>query len=502
MSGNQSRFGAELPQFVWRTLHPSSLFVGAALGGVGAGAVFLLGVMEAPKLMPTAISALLFLSVARFANSTARTPGVPSPWSAPGTSWPDDFAALGRVFLLNLLWLIPMAVVSPSMGPVQAGGGFGLTATLVLAASLVLPPLFLLVGIGADRVTDIFSPDHWRATIRGRQADIVTLFFAYIGTAGMCGGLAIAFAVALGSGKAALTIFLCLVAGAYGVGVTSLLLGRLIGSFLRDLPSELEEWTPEDPVEAPTHAPQAPTTPRRLRDGLEVDEDVDIDGLFEGADDEDGSFHVDHPAAAQPMAPPVRPEPSPVRPAPSGGSVTAMLSGVKRTAKTDPARALNELQTWASQNTPHPLVTAHIAVLKKRLDESDALATAQAAVEQGRAMNSVGALNEVYAAFKSQEAELGLEPDDWQRMAAALTSLGNPSRAVELYGKVLEAKPDSMPSWKGLIQIADDYLKFDDGAEKAILVYDLLDRLAPDHPFGDFVERGRETAERRLQKTR
>ena len=323
---------------------------------------------------------------------------------------------------------------------------------------------------------------------------MVTLFCAYVGTAFVFGGLALALAVALGSGKPGPTIFLSLVAGSYGLGVTALLLGRLVGSFLRDLPADLDldEFFEPD---------TAPSTARRVRGNIEVDDEVDIDGLFAGADDEEGAFHVDKPqprstASTAANVPPVH------IPAPSDGSVTAMLRNCERTAQTQPQRALDELEEWATHKSPHALVTSRLAVLQRRLDRPEALQTAKAAIAQARAASSVGALNEVYGEFKSQRDQLGLTVDDWLRMAAALTALGNPSRAVELYGMVLEQKPDAMPAWKGLIQIADDYLKLDDGAERALVVYDLLDRRAPDHPFGDFVDRGRGTAQRRLQKTR
>jgi len=67
-----------------------------------------------------------------------------------------------------------------------------------------------------------------------------------------------------------------------------------------------------------------------------------------------------------------------------------------------------------------------------------------------------------------------------------------------IYRRLLRGDPAALPPVKGLLQIADTYLKKAETMAKALEIYDELDSIAPQHPFDEYVEQGREQARRRL----
>jgi len=117
--------------------------------------------------------------------------------------------------------------------------------------------------------------------------------------------------------------------------------------------------------------------------------------------------------------------------------------------------------------------------------------------EAGRVAISVGnppAVAELLAPFGDQWDELGWTSEHWLKLASSQRSLGHPEMAQKIYRHVLEHDSASLNAVKGLLQIADGYLRRKESRHRALEVYDILDELVPGHPFQDYVEMGREKA--------
>jgi tetratricopeptide (TPR) repeat protein len=182
-------------------------------------------------------------------------------------------------------------------------------------------------------------------------------------------------------------------------------------------------------------------------------------------------------------------------------SVLDTLKANERVAEQEPARALHEMRDFLEKRGPHPQLLCRIAVLEQRLGQPEALRTAQEATRLALSVGNVPAMSELLVPFGEQWDELGVDPENWLKLANSQRGTGRTEIARRIYRRLLREDPRSLPAVKGLLQIADTYLKKAETTSRALEVFDELEDLAPQHPFDEYVEQGREEARRRLAPT-
>ena len=467
------RFGGEAAQLLWRTLHWSSIFVGAVALALSVAVVLLLGRLpNASGLIPPLLGCLAFALVARVALDAVHSRDLGSLWRGSGAGPAELSRALGRVVLANLGWLIPFAVILQRSAETVALQDRIAPIAVASILALTLPPLLLIIALGANSWPQLLQSQHWQSTLSGRGADVVQLYSSYLGaTLGM--GLVLWGAVlGFGSGEARLTLFLSLVAGSYHGGMAILLLGRLVGGFLAS----------GDAAAEPLEDPDA------LQD---VDRHLEPRPILRPA------------AAAEAVAPPVvSPRPAAqVRAEADPDSLLVRLRQIERSAGEDPGVALTELVQLLHERGPHPLVLARMAILELQLGMPSAESVAKDAVQLARQTANTGALAELQVAFAESAERIGIGPQDWLRIAAVHTAMGREAEAIELYTQFLSSGIDPAPALKALLKIAEGKERQDRDLETAMSIYATILRLAPGHAFAEFAERGRSTIERKLQRT-
>ena len=183
-------------------------------------------------------------------------------------------------------------------------------------------------------------------------------------------------------------------------------------------------------------------------------------------------------------------------------SVVDTLKANEHVSREDPARALEEMQEFLEARGPHPQLLSRIAVLQRQLGKTEALETARKAGRLAISLGNNAAVAELLAPFQDQWDELEWENEQWLKLASAQRSTGHPQMAQQIYRYVLENDPGSLNAVKGLLQIADGYLRKKETRAQAIEVYDILDALVPEHPFQDYVEMGREKAKGQPESVR
>ena len=183
-------------------------------------------------------------------------------------------------------------------------------------------------------------------------------------------------------------------------------------------------------------------------------------------------------------------------------SVVDTLKANEPVCEEDPVRALAEMQEFLEARGPHPQLLSRIAVLQQRLGRPEALETAREAGRLAISLGNTAAVAELLAPFGEQWDALGWDQEHWLKLASSQRSLGYLEMAQRIYRHVLADDPGSLGAIKGLLQIADSYLRQKETRERANEVYDILDELAPDHPFQDYVEMGREKAARPAEAVR
>lgn len=586
MQAKRGPYGGEAAAILWSSFSPYAGMVGltAALVLFGLGRLFAGGAVE--RVVPLLLFAAAMLFVVRIALQSAFGRHDAGLFRNDGSTWFEAFLALGRVLTLNLVWLLPAMLVvrDPQRlvlgAPNYQPGGPAAAAPLLLIAFAVLPPIFLITSVAATRFSDIFSPEHWRTTFRGRAQDVLMLMSVSLGGVLTGSGMVYAMAFGLGNGRLRAMIALGVLAGLYCFGMVLLLVGRLVGGFVRtgawgaELAGQLEP-SPDVDLEAspapagdngngrgldhpavedipapvmvePRRPGQATVRPAPMA-GVTSAVDVALrEKLFQSlakgtpaaaaepalatvasSNSQGGNPAASNPAANSPgvtppgnvadgsvptMPPGMRPigVTGPVRlsngsaehAAPAKGqlanaSVLELLRANERTAKTDPAQALQEVAELVAARGRHPQLLARLAVLEGQLHRPQAVHTAKDAAQLACSMGMHGAVAELLDPFRSQLDELALSADDWVKVAHAQKGLKRMDQASALYQRVLNAAPRNLAAIKGLVQIADEHLK-QDLAEQALAIYDYLDGQCSDHPFREFTDRGREQAERKL----
>lgn len=180
-------------------------------------------------------------------------------------------------------------------------------------------------------------------------------------------------------------------------------------------------------------------------------------------------------------------------------SVIDTLKSNEHLAEEDPRQALIQMLDFLAARGPHALVLSRIAVLKQRLGEDDALSTAKEAVQLAVSVGNLSAVSETLAPFGEQWDSFELQTDQWLKLGSVQRSTLHFELAQRIYAYLLQADASCLRAVKGMLQIADDYLRRQETTEQALRIYDSLQELAPDHPFEEYVEMGRERAARQLE---
>ncbi len=180
-------------------------------------------------------------------------------------------------------------------------------------------------------------------------------------------------------------------------------------------------------------------------------------------------------------------------------SVIDTLKSNEHLAEENPREALDEMLAFLAARGPHALVLSRIAVLKQKLGEEDALSTAKEAAQLALSVGNLSAISETLAPFGEQWDAFELEPEQWTKLAAVQRSTHHFELAQRIYAYLLGEDPNYLRAVKGMLQLADDHLRRPETTEKALRIYDQLQELAPEHPFEDYVEMGRELAARQLE---
>jgi tetratricopeptide (TPR) repeat protein len=179
-------------------------------------------------------------------------------------------------------------------------------------------------------------------------------------------------------------------------------------------------------------------------------------------------------------------------------SVVDTLKANERVSAEDPRQGLADMQEFLAARGPHPQLLCRIAVLQQLLGEADALETAREATRLALALGNPPAISELLVPFGDQWDSLGIDTENWLKLGHAHRATGRPEVARSIYRRLLREDPKALPAVKGLLQIADGYTKRSETLPRALEVFDELDRLAPDHPFGEYVEQAREDLDRRM----
>lgn len=180
-------------------------------------------------------------------------------------------------------------------------------------------------------------------------------------------------------------------------------------------------------------------------------------------------------------------------------SVIDTLKSNEHLAEENPTEALDEMLAFLAARGPHALVLSRIAVLKQKLGAEDALSTAQEAVQLAVSVGNLPAVSETLAPFGEQWDAFELEPEQWLKLGGVQRSTHHFDLAQRIYAYLLQADPGCLRAVKGMLQLADDHLRRPETTEKALRIYDQLEELAPEHPFAEYVEMGRERAARQLE---
>jgi hypothetical protein len=529
MERKNGQYGGEVAAILWQSLSPYAVVIGLFCGGLLLGLGVLLRSGAGSGLMPLVLFVVNSLFLLRIALQSAFGSPHAGFFKDDGSNWPEAVAALGRFLFLNLLWLIPAGLLARGVaqdlparlmtGGVAGAVGPGL-ALLVLSFAL-LPPLFLIASVSALSFADLLDREQWRSMFAGRGHDVAALIAVYLG--GSLGGMGLAylFAVALGNGKLNAMVAFGVIAGVYSFGVMLLLLGRLVGGFIRVGVVGVDAGASGPKPRASAADSGSVQIFGLAAGGVSRAVDSALIEAAAAASAASAAATVAASASARPApragsaTPPHATMPNPPHAGPRAAAVTPehalppksqlanasvleVLRANERLARTEPAKALAELDELMAARGRQPQLLARLAALEKQVRPGIALATAREAAQQSCALGSHGAIGDLLEPFADQLDELGLSPEDWLKVAHAQKVLRKLDVATSLYTRLLGLDPGLVPAIKGLVQIADELVRQDAGAEQALAIYDYLDGQCPGHPFREFTDRGREIAERKL----
>jgi hypothetical protein len=522
MDGDRvTRFSGTTGRVLCDAMSFGTAITGVVLGVAILAESFVLGMVGARALAQLVAQVIFAIVLARFTLNGMSGESQGSLFSSIGGSWFLALAVAGRYLVLNAIWTIPLAFIAwqsiaAALGGGMVGGGasaagepgagsalmlpvFGLLMSKALWASVgllvfgmaLLPPVFLIVSVRSESFTDIFSPQHWKATFDGRGGDLYSIYATYAGGLGMMIVLSIpvvllGFAAATGFGW-----FFVFVAFAFAMGLAVTLLGRLCGFFaFGDVAG--------GPANVGGDAPDVtePPTQRRFA-GSNV---VPHPALASRA----GSVEV---ARSGEAARPGDAEAPVAEPADDSG-LPPLLDAAERVAaamkrfETDASGAIGELDELRHAHAPSPQVMhAYVVCLVRAGRADEALATARGALPLCLQRGNVALAAEIFAALWKRAKELGLEREQIDAIGAALFKAGDLAKATTAYGLALTMDRGDRKAIKGLLQIADHRMHRDGRPKDSARIYTFLLQYAPDSPFAADMKQGLAEAEARAART-
>jgi len=465
--------------------------------------------------------------------------------STAGGSWALALMVAARYLVLNLLWMAPMAFAmwqavtaasleaaaglvpgggfagaAPAFGseapgavagaPAAPAGGLALalpivailTSKPVLAAFVfimfgltLLPPIFLIVAVRAERFGEIFSADLWRGAFAGRFADLYVIYAIHGGGIGMMIILAIPVVLLGFSAASEFGILFAFLAFGYMCGLAITLLGRLCGFFAFG-----EEHT--GPVYGTAPAGGGPGaqrvaarfTPRLVHGGAAGSEAA---GMGDAAG-MGGAVTAGAPAVAVAAGVEDAPDDSGRPPVPDAAGRAA---AARARFATDRDGALGDLRQLHADHAPSaPVMHALALCLHEAGRAAEALAMARQAMPLCIARGQAPLAAELFATFWKQAKELGLDHEQIDAVASSFMKSGDLGRAVSAYGLALTMDPADRKATKGLLQAADQRLHKEGRPKDAAKIYTFLLIHAPNSSFAEDMRRGLAEAEARLAR--
>lgn len=489
------------------------------LGAVVVAVSFIFTFIGNEALAQILVQVIVALALARFALNGLSGEFRGTILSTTGGSWVQATMVATRYLVLNILWMVPMtfalwqsvtgAALESAAGFTSNGGFPGAPATpagglmmalpifgiltskaviiammLTLGGLTLLPPIFLIVAVRAERFGQIFSADLWRAVFAGRFADLYVIYAIHAGGVGMMIIMVIPIVLLGFSAASEFGILFAGVAFAYMCSLAVTLLGRLCGFFAFG-----EEHTSPVYGSAPAgggfDAPPAMAgfTPRIVHGGGAP---IAVAGPVAG------------PAAAPPVVATEGADDSGRPPLPDA---VERAAAARARFATDRDGALGELMELHDGHAPSaPVMHALALCLHDAGRGAEALDLARQAMPLCIARGQVTLAAELFATFWKQARELGLDHEQIDAVASSFMKSGDLGRAVSAYGLALTMDPADRKAIKGLLQAADQRLHREGRPKDAAKIYTFLLQYAPNSPFADDMRRGLAEAEARLAR--
>ena len=466
--------------FSWRTL-----VTGAALGFFLLVISFVLGLVGAPNAGVFVVEILMAMAMARFALNGLYGEWDGTLFSAAGGPWSQVGAVAARYLVATLAWLVPVFFLGlNSMVPAQAlmgGGSAGPdmgAGLMALAAYMFLstltPPFFLIAAVSAESFGEFLSVAHWKRLFTGRSTDLFMVFAAYAGALAMTfilavpvvlGAMAIAWELALLVGGIAL---------AFVFGLMVCLLGRLCGFFA---------FGNADGAAAPVAAPAGPGT---------------ADAMSRAAA-AGGSLAAGVTASTA----------SPVQAVLDGGQqgltggppvlsdAREPLVQASRKFPTDPDGAIAVLEDVNERHAPHPQILHALCMLCHKAGRNDLAAEyARTAIPLCVDRGALPLAGEIFRALWGVRGTLGLKRDHKLQIAALFLRSDELTYAANTFALVLRDDPNDARAIKGIMQVAERFLKGRSESAEAAKLYAYLLKVAPDSPLVEYIQQGLDGAKK------
>jgi hypothetical protein len=486
-----TQFSGVAGRVLWGTMSLRSLVTGVLLGLTILVSNWVLIVAQAAS-FTTPLNHIVFaFVVARFVLNGQFGEWEGSVFSGAGGSWVDVIQVGIRYLVLNFVWLLPLILIGlrPEAGPAMMTQRMIVLRLLYVIASILTPPLMLIVSVSADNFADVFTARHWKELFSNRQVDLFAIYATYTGGMAMAVLLSaptviIAFSIEPKFGAFVGGIALCFL-----LGMSLDLLGRLCGFFALGDVTALEPASPEVAPSPTSASPQAgPTTTTRPT----VPSPKPVPGPTNIA-----TASVVGTSAAAVTAPPIS---SPKKP-PLLNANEHVEQIMARSAQ-DPVAATSALEELRTSYAPSPQVIAALCILQSRTGEpEEALRLAGEALplafERGHSYIAV----DIFKALRAHVAKLDLNREQILIIAGAAATKGDLSTAGEAYSMILVKDLGEIRAVKGLLQVAERVLREKNNPEVALRIYRFLEQRCSGSTLAEEISRGIAQAERRLAST-
>lgn len=419
-----------------------------------------------------------------------------------GAWWGETVAVTLRYIVLSLVWLLPLVLIA-IQGRMMPDGSWEPALllldprlqsllTVYVAAQILSPPILLIIAAGADGWSDLIRPARWQAMFRGRGADLFLIYAVYIGSLAMVILLTAPVVLPLVRHSLDAVLFFGFVVMVFAAGFSVSMLGRLCGAYA-GFPDEAAHPAP---ARAPDAAPTA-SRPMPRRAPAPGPAPAPSPSASSARPAPDSTAPASHRV----------PEAAPVPPHREAAAATArppLLAAREKVAEIcgradhNLGQAIGGLRALREKHAPNPLVLHALVELllrDNRIEEArEILAEAMPLFfERGNLRLAA----ETYRRALQAGIALQLKPDQYGPVAGEFLRAGDAAAALPAFERAIEASPWDRAAVKGLIQIADGFLR-DSRPEEARAVFAWLLEHCPDSPFADSMQHGLHESERRI----